>query len=200
MDKQEFLVKLRKGLSGSPQGDIEERLTFYSEMIDDRMEEGLTEEEAVAQIGAVEDVVSQITSEIPPAKPVKKTVKPKQSLEAWKIVLLVLGAPIWLSLLIAAFVVVLSVYIVIWSVMISLWAAGFGVAGCALGGIVLTAFFAIRGNIWTGTALLGAGLVCAGISILLFWGCIQASKGILLLTKKLLLCMKSRFLGKEDTK
>lgn len=47
MNKQEFLVKLRKGLSGLPKEDIEERLTFYSEMIDDRMEEGLSEEEAV---------------------------------------------------------------------------------------------------------------------------------------------------------
>lgn len=41
MSKQEFLAELRKALSGLPQGDIEDRLTFYSEMIDDRMEEGL---------------------------------------------------------------------------------------------------------------------------------------------------------------
>ena len=30
MSKQEFLAQLRKGLSGLPQDDIEERLTFYS--------------------------------------------------------------------------------------------------------------------------------------------------------------------------
>ena len=48
MGKQEFLAQLRKGLQGLPQEDIEERLTFYSEMIDDRMEEGLSEEEAVS--------------------------------------------------------------------------------------------------------------------------------------------------------
>ena len=35
MSKQEFLVQLRKGLSGFPQDDIEEHVTFYSEMIDD---------------------------------------------------------------------------------------------------------------------------------------------------------------------
>ena len=39
MTKQEFLAELRRGLSGLPQNDIEERLNFYSEMIDDRMEE-----------------------------------------------------------------------------------------------------------------------------------------------------------------
>ena len=34
MNKQEFLMKLRKALSGLPKDDIDERLTFYSEMID----------------------------------------------------------------------------------------------------------------------------------------------------------------------
>ena len=46
MSKQEFLEQLRRGLSGLPREDIEERLKFYSEMLEDRMEEGLSEEEA----------------------------------------------------------------------------------------------------------------------------------------------------------
>ena len=44
MNKQEFLAELRKGLSGLPQDDIEERLIFYDEMLEDRIEEGLSEE------------------------------------------------------------------------------------------------------------------------------------------------------------
>ena len=42
MNKQEFLAHLRKGLSGLPQNDIEKRLNFYGEMLEDRMEEGLS--------------------------------------------------------------------------------------------------------------------------------------------------------------
>lgn len=42
MTKQDFLTRLRKGLSGLPQDDIEERLKFYGEMLEDRMEEGLS--------------------------------------------------------------------------------------------------------------------------------------------------------------
>ena len=38
MTKQEFLARLREGLRGLPEADIEERLTFYGEMLDDRME------------------------------------------------------------------------------------------------------------------------------------------------------------------
>ena len=68
MNKNEFLLKLKKGLRGLPQADIDERLTFYSEMIDDRMEEGLTETEAVEAIGSVNDVTAQILAETPLTK------------------------------------------------------------------------------------------------------------------------------------
>ena len=47
MSKSEFLTALRARLGGLPQGDVAERLDFYSELIDDRMEEGLSEEAAV---------------------------------------------------------------------------------------------------------------------------------------------------------
>jgi len=38
MDKKEFLSELEKRLQGLPKADIEERLEFYSESIDDRVE------------------------------------------------------------------------------------------------------------------------------------------------------------------
>ena len=51
MRKEEFLMALRAGLTGlSPEG-VEKLVEFCSEMIDDRMEDGLTEEEAVAAAG-----------------------------------------------------------------------------------------------------------------------------------------------------
>ena len=65
MLKQEFLNALKEGLKGLPEKDIEERLTFYGEMIDDRIEEGRTEEEAVNEIGSVDEVVQQIVAETP---------------------------------------------------------------------------------------------------------------------------------------
>ena len=61
MNKTEFLERLGERLSGLPQEDIDERLGFYGEMIDDRMEENLSEEEAVAQIGSMDDIVSYTT-------------------------------------------------------------------------------------------------------------------------------------------
>ena len=121
MTKQEFLSALRKRLSKLPKQETEERLAFYSEIIDDRIEEGSTERDAVQSLGTVEEIASQIIAEIPLTKIVKERIKPKRRLNALEIVLLVLGSPIWLSLGIAAFAVLVSVYAVLWSVVISLW-------------------------------------------------------------------------------
>lgn len=200
MNKQEFLAELKKGLHGLPQNDIEERLTFYSEMIDDRVEEGLTQEEAVSEIGTVDEIVSQIVTEIPLSKLVKEKVRTKRALRAWEIVLLTLGSPIWLSLLIAAFAVLLAVYISAWSVIVALWAAELSLAVSALGCILSFVIFAVQVNWLAGIAMLGAGIALIGLSVFLFFGCREATKGILFLSKKMILGIKSMFIGKENVK
>ena len=88
MRKQEFIDRLRENLSGLPTAETEERLDFYEEMIEDRMEEGISEEEAVAAIGSPDKIAAQIIEEIPLKKIVKEKIKPKRKLKAWEIVLL----------------------------------------------------------------------------------------------------------------
>ncbi len=198
MLKQEFLAQLRTGLSGLPQDDIEERLDFYSEMIDDRMEEGLSEEEAVSEIGPVDEVIAQIVAETPLARIVKERLRPKRKIKAWEIVLLVLGSPVWVPLLIAACAVVLSVYIVVWAVIVCLWAADLTLAVSAVGGVIYGAVLIFRGSFLPGIAMIGAGLACAGLAVFWFFGCMKATRGLLLLTKKIVLGIKNRFVGKED--
>lgn len=198
MNKHAFLAELRKGLAGLPQGDIEERLSFYSEMIDDRMEEGLSEEDAVSGIGAVDTIITQIIADIPLSKLVKEKIAPKKNLKVWEIVLFVLGSPIWLSLLIAAFAVILSLYAALWSLIVSLWAVFGSFIGCAVGGIASGIGFVFGGNGIAGIAMIGAGIVCAGLSILLLFGCKAATKGTLLLTKKIALGIKSCFIKEEE--
>lgn len=147
MNKQEFLMRLREGLSGLPQNEIEERLTFYSEMIDDRIEEGLSEEQAVGEIGDIDEIISQIVADIPLAVLVKEKVKPSRKLRVWEIVLLILGSPIWLSLGIAVFSVIIAVYAAIWSVIVSLWAIETALICAALGSIFMCIFFIFNGHI-----------------------------------------------------
>ncbi len=198
MSKREFLTQLRKGLSGLPQDDIEERLTFYSEMIEDQMEEGLSEEEAVSAVGSIDEIVTQVVAETPLAKIAKERIKSKRQLSAGEIVLLALGSPIWLSLGIAAFAVILSLYISLWAVIISLWAVFASFAVCSIGGVLACVIFSVGGNGASGLAMLSAGIVCAGLAIFMFYGCKAATKGTLILTKKIAIWTKNRFIKKEE--
>lgn len=198
MNKQEFLTQLRQGLSGLPQDDIEERLTFYSEMIDDRIEEGFSEEEAVEGVGSVDSIISQIIAEVPLTKLVKEKITPKKKLKVWEIVLLILGSPVWLSLLIAAFAVVLSLYVALWSLIISLWAVFGALVISAFGGILGGVVSSAVGYFLPGVAMIAAALFCAGLSVLLFFASIAATKGSVNLTKKAVIWTKNCFIKKEE--
>ena len=197
MNKEDFLDELAKRLSGLPQEDIDERIAFYREMIYARMEEGLSEEEAIASIGSVDEVVRKIMAEYPLTTLVKDTVRPKRKPETWEIVLLVLGFPLWFPLLIGAFAIVLSIYITIWAVIISLFAADFScLAGC-LGGLVGIFQYLRVGNFAGALFSVGAALVCAGVAILMFIACIYIAKTVIILTRKVVLAIKNSFVGKE---
>ena len=197
MNKQEFLCELQAALNGLPHDNIKESILFYSEMIDDRIDDGMSEEEAVADIGSVDEVASQIIAEVPLLKIAKEKIKPKRKMKAWEIVLLCVGSPIWVSLLIAAFAVILSLYIALWSIIIALWAAFGAIVGGAVGGILGGVLFIVTGNVYSGIAMIAAGLVLAGLSIFAFFGCKAATRGILVLTKKLALGLKGLFIRKE---
>lgn len=194
MTKQEFLAELRRGLSGLPQNDIEERLNFYSEMIDDRMEEGLSEQEAVDGIGSVDSVVSQILGDIPLSRLVKEKITPKKQLKAWMIVLIILGAPIWFSLAVAAISVAFALYFSLWSIIISLWAVFASLAISVPGSIAAGIVAFSSGSGLAGIAMMGAGLVCAGLSVFAFFGCKALTKGTVLLTKKAAVAVKRAFI------
>ena len=182
MTKQAFLEQLRKGLSPLSQKEREERINFYSEMIDDRMEEGLTEEAAVAAIGDMNTIIAQITADSSIEKPAKQPKKPNK---AGTIALLVLGAPIWLSLLVAAFAVALSLYVVFWAVIIVFWSIFVTLIACAVGGVIVTIAYIALGDPLIALAILGGSLVCAGVAILLYFACKAATAATVNCTKKL---------------
>lgn len=197
MNKQGFLAQLRKELSGLPQADIEEHLTFYSEMIADQMEEGLPEEEAVSAAGSVEEIIAQTIADIPYGKIAKGKLKPKKRLKAWEIALLILGSPIWFSLLIAAFAVIMSLYTSLWAIIISLWAVFVSLAACSIGGMLVCVVFTAGGNGASGLAMLATGIICSGLSVFMFYGCKAVTNGTLILTKKITVWIKNCFIKKE---
>ncbi len=200
MNKNEFLLLLEEQLSVLPQKDREEHLNFYREMLEDRIEEGLPEEDAVAAMGSAHEIAAQILSDAPVKEVCPAPKHPKSRDRAWKTVFLILGSPVWLPLLIAAFAVIFALFAALWCIVLGLWAAFAAVAVSAVaavaGGIVLLC----DGGSYPGAAMICAGAVCAGAAILLFLGCKSATCGAAWLTGKTPGGIKRLFFGREKGK
>ena len=197
MNKEVFLTELASALKGLPEDDIAKALDFYSEMIEDLIEEDLSEEEAVAAQGTIEAIREQIIKEIPLPKLIKQKVKPKRSLSGLEITLLIVGFPIWLPLLVSVAAVIISIYVSLWSLIISLFAVEITLASCALAGIVASIPQFISGNLPVACLLLGCGIFLAGLSVLWAFVCKWGVKFLIWLTR---VFIKSLFIRKEKIK
>ena len=208
MNKQEFIIKLKAMLSDLPENEINERIDFYSEMIDDRIEDGLTEEEAVKDIGTVEEIAKQIINEIPLFKIIKHKLKKsknktknqtpttKRKRSWWEITLLAVGSPIWISLLISFFAVIFSLYASLWAVIISLFAVDLSLLLSGLAIIPGIAYIFTEG-LSIGLLIIAGGIMCIGLSILFFYVCKYTAKFGIFVTKKIAMFIKNCFIRKD---
>ena len=149
-----------------PADDVNRFMDYYSEMIDDRVEDGLSEEEAVADMGSPEAAVEQILEEMPLTKLVKEKIKPKHELKAWEVILIVLGSPVWIPLLITALVLLLTLWIVAFALLISFYAVVLSFVAAGIGGLICAIPLFIANSPYTAVLMLGAALIGIGIAIL----------------------------------
>ena len=180
-----------------PKEDVKKSIEFYVEMIDDRMDEGMSEADAISAIGSIDDIAEEILGEIPIVKLVKEKVKPKRKMRAWEIVLLSLGSPIWISLAAAAFAVIISVYVCLWAAEICIYAANITFFAGGVSGLGLTVVYFIQSNVGAALLVLGAGILCVGIGLLMLGVCRKSTKGMISLTKKICLGIKKMLVRKE---
>ena len=111
MTKNEFLKELKKRLRNLSGADVKKSVEFYSEMIDDLMEDGMTEEEAVESLGNVDDISEQIKS-----GQFFDVTKNTERKPAWfNIIIFICASPIWLGLA--------AVYLSLWTVLATLYIA-----------------------------------------------------------------------------
>ena len=96
-----------------------------------------------------------------------------------------------------ALAVLIALYASFWAIIASLWAAFGSLAGCALGSVVSGLALSMGANLPAGMALIGAGIVCAGLSVLLFFACKAATKGLVVLASKTVLAVKRCLIKKE---
>jgi uncharacterized membrane protein len=193
MNKEQFILQLSAALAGLNQEDLNRSIDYYSEMIDDRIEDGMTEEEAVNALGTVDEIRSRILEDVPMTRIVKEKITPKREFRVGEIILLILGSPVWLPLLLAFIIVCLALYLTFWVIIMSLYVvdlsvmiAGFAsfVVGFIQMPIPMTALF-----------FFGSGIALIGLAILLFFGFNQVTKGLWFISKKIALGIKKIFVG-----
>lgn len=192
MKKEMFLNNLRDRLSAYSSDETEQSIEYYSEMIDDRIEDGMNEDDVVASLGSVDDIANKIIDELSLSTLVKCKTKDK-SIPTWAIVLLVISSPLWLTLLLALFSAFFGIYIGIWGIAVGFWAATFGIFAGSLASLVSIIFFAFKGSVISSLGALGAGILLLGLGILFFLLTFYMSKGIVLLTKNIFLGIKKMF-------
>lgn len=195
MNKQEFLNQLEKALSSLPKTEIDKSLLYYSEIIDDSIEEGLTEAQAVARLESIETISQRILYETPLPVLISSRMKNKNN---WtNALLIVLGFPLWFPLLVSAGAVLLSLYVSIWSVFISFFAVivAFGASGIVTLVYAPIAIFAYH-NLLNGFGCIGISLILISLSILLMKLSVPATKTFIDCSKKLTRKIKSLFIKK----
>lgn len=190
MNKTRFLDTLRVCLAGFPPEEAERTLAFYAESIDDRIEDGLSEEEAVAAMGSPEEIARELAGSLPFGTIVRERVRTG----GMPLLLLILGAPLWIPLLVAAAVVVFAVYISIWSLFTAAVSVlfAFGITAVIL--LVYGAARCFTLGFYPSLMVFGLALISAGLALLIapLYGPI--SKGLFRLTRRFGRWMKGRLL------
>ncbi len=163
MLKSEFLQSLKDNLGRLPYQEVEKIINFYDESLCDRIEAGMNEEEAVAQMGDVNAIVSDILTEHSLPVVVKRKIKDSHANSSNKtlwVVLAIIGFPIWLPLLAAGFAVLISVIAVLFALIISLFAV-------ELSMFILTFAALVYGVVMVTTSV-PIAIVSFGVAIFLF--------------------------------
>ncbi|MBQ9448416.1 MAG: DUF1700 domain-containing protein [Acholeplasmatales bacterium] len=200
MKKKEFLTELRYRLRGLPKDEIDQRVEFYSEMIDDSIEDGLTEEKAVENIGSIDEVVRTVASETSLLKIMKhqRESRPRRRIRPWEIVLLILGFPLWFPLLIVFLVLCLVLCILLWILPIVTYSAFAGVLAGGVGSIAIGVANAVNGKLSFGGLYAGAGIAAVGAAILIFFVALLATKVTIKLNKLIFTGIKVSFIGRGE--
>lgn len=100
----------------------------------------------------------------------------------WHLLFNILGAPLWLPLLLAVVLVVLSLYLSLWAVIISLWCIPLSLGVAALVGIAASILGFVQGQFAAALLLVAAAMVCVGLTLLFYFLCLWLSIAVVKLT------------------
>jgi uncharacterized membrane protein len=161
MERVDFIKELASELSYKTKPrEIHQLIDYYDEMIEDLIEEGLSEAEAVARLGKPKDLVKALHTEEEIVVEIPRRFHP------FLYVLLILGFPLWGSLLLAAILLMLSVLLVLWcgpflTGILGITGVLGGIPSVVLSPLLITdGLFLLFSQLGVGLFLFGFGLLC----------------------------------------
>lgn len=182
MNKSAYLDSLAELLDCLSREKRSEVLAFYEEAIDDRVEEGMSEEEAVSAMGSAEVVAESILGELPVVPRAVAKTRRKSPALLW--VLAIAGSPLWIPLAFAFLLAVASVYLFIWLAAACIWLVA---AVCMFAlpfGLYLAWCGVMTGTFAFALAQAGLGCVLGGVGLLVFNAAFSASRALAVLSQE----------------
>ena len=176
MTRDEFLGRLGELLACLPADQVEETRQFYAEAIADRMEDGMSEEEAVAAMGTPGEVAEATLDDLPAVPRAIARTRRRSTALLW--VLTIVGSPVWVPLLAAFAAVAVTVYVCIWVLALCVWAIAAALGAVGAASFTLAAAGVVIGHAPYAIAMLGCGLAFVGAALLVGVGAWAVSRQI----------------------
>lgn len=200
MTKTEFLYELTLKIASLPQNEIDKSTAYYGEIIDDRIEDGMSEDAAVDALGDINVVVENIMYAMSLSTLMKAKVsesKNNSSNKSLWTVLVILGSPIWFPLLLALLIAILAVYITIWALIISLYAVVVSLGLSGIIGLIAGIVFCFIQSFPTGLCIIGMALCCIALTLFMILPVFAMTKGLVKSTTFIARKIKSLFITKK---
>ena len=124
MKKNEFLNSLKSRLKAFNESEVKSIMDFYDELIEEKKENGLSEEEAIASFGDMNSIVNKVSADLVLTRSNNQTSNPAKN---FLIILGICASPILIPIGIALSAVVFSLIVVVFSLLISFLVSGIAV-------------------------------------------------------------------------
>lgn len=200
MSREEYISQLRQKLTENKIPGIDSMIEFYDEAIADRVEDGMSEDEAVGAMEDIDSIVKAAMLDKPITSLMADNVK-KRHKEASEsghgtlfVVLMIVGFPIWFPLLVAFLSIIFSLYIAMWAIVVSIYAVELSFAISAVVSLLGAATF-VMGQIpfATAIALLGCAFILGGLTLLMWKPIVALTKWMIKIIKVVFRSIKSIF-------
>ena len=200
MNKQEFLNELAAQLSSLSKNEIDKSIAYYNESIDDRIEDGMAEEEAVKALGPIPAIVENILYDMSIPTLMKAKVNESKDRAPNKgiwLALVIVGFPLWFPLLMAFIIVIMAIYVTAWSLIVSLYAVVFSFGIACFTGIIGGFAQCIFKSIPVGLCVIGIAIICGALSLFMIKPVYLITKKLIKLTTYSIRKMKSLFISRK---